>query len=236
MSTAPVPRPSASVFSPPKPPAGSLDKLRTKIAHNLHLGVVAFAQKGAKFVAASARARIVFRDVNHLGIGVRVEGLTPKISNLGGQISIGDDVIFDSKVTPIYLELVRDAQLSIGSNTYINDGVWFGCTGKISLGARCLIGPGVRIFDNSYHGIYQRRVLPLPRPVIIEDDVWLATNCIVLAGVRIGRGAVVGAGSVVSKDVAPYTIVAGNPARAISAIDPKIFEATQQMSTRRATV
>ncbi len=215
-------------------PARGLDKLRAKIANNLHLGIGAFAKKGFDFVAATARSHYVFREVNGLGVGVRVSGLAPKISNSGGRIFLGDDVIFDSKVTPIYLELTRDAVLRIGEQTYVNDGVWFGCTGAITVGARCLIGPGVRVFDNSYHGLYQRRVRPNVRPVKIEDDVWIATNAIILAGVTIGRGAVVGANSVVSHDVPPYTIVAGSPAKAISALDAKIFEASEQMWSRRS--
>lgn len=224
------------MLAPGSSPTRNLEKLRAKISHNLHLGVVGFAKKGFDFVTASVRSRFVFRDVNGLGVGVRVVGLAPKIVNPGGLIHIGDDVIFDAKLTPIYLELKRDAVLTIGSNTYVNDGVWFGCTGRITIGARALLGPGVRIFDNSYHGVYQRRSMPAPRPVVIEDDVWIATNSVILAGVTIGRGAVVGANSVVSKDVAPYTIVAGNPARPISALDPQIFEASQQYATRRAEV
>ncbi|WP_366917697.1 DapH/DapD/GlmU-related protein [uncultured Pseudokineococcus sp.] len=50
------------------------------------------------------------------------------------------------------------------------------------------------------------------RPIVIDDDVWIGAACILLPGRRVGRGAVVGAGSVVTRDVPPYTVVAGNPA------------------------
>jgi acetyltransferase-like isoleucine patch superfamily enzyme len=53
--------------------------------------------------------------------------------------------------------------------------------------------------------------------IAIEDDVWIGANAVILPGVTIGRGAVIGAGSVVTKDVAPYTICAGNPARVMRA-------------------
>jgi serine acetyltransferase len=57
-------------------------------------------------------------------------------------------------------------------------------------------------------------------PVVIEDDVWLGTNAVVLPGVRVGRGAVVAAGAVVTGDVAPFTVVAGVPARVIRKLTP----------------
>jgi len=54
------------------------------------------------------------------------------------------------------------------------------------------------------------------KPIIIDDYAWIATNAIILPGVHIGRGAIIGAGAVVSKDVQPYQIVVGNPAKAIA--------------------
>lgn len=56
------------------------------------------------------------------------------------------------------------------------------------------------------------------KPIHVEDDVWIGMNCIILKGVTIGRGAIVGAGSVVTKDVQPWTVVAGNPARIVKRI------------------
>lgn len=58
------------------------------------------------------------------------------------------------------------------------------------------------------------------RPIVVENDVWIAANVVILPGVTIGEGAVVGAGSVVTKDVVPFTAVAGNPARIIKKIEP----------------
>ena len=51
--------------------------------------------------------------------------------------------------------------------------------------------------------------------IIIEEDVWIGSNVVVLSGIKIGRGAVIGAGSVVTKDVKPYSVIAGNPARIV---------------------
>jgi acetyltransferase-like isoleucine patch superfamily enzyme len=67
----------------------------------------------------------------------------------------------------------------------------------------------------AYHDPDSDDFAGIEKPVVIEDYVWVATRAMILPGVRIGRGAVVGAGSVVTKDVAAGTIVAGNPAKVI---------------------
>jgi len=72
------------------------------------------------------------------------------------------------------------------------------------------------------------------RPVCIEDDVWIGSRVILLPGVRIGKGSIVGAGSVVTRDVEPYAIVAGNPARKIrSRIDTDTMEQSERSRTGR---
>ena len=60
------------------------------------------------------------------------------------------------------------------------------------------------------------------KPIIIHSNVWIGMNCIILKGVTIGQGAIVAAGSVITKDVPPWTIVGGNPARAIKEISPEL--------------
>ncbi|WP_414717367.1 acyltransferase [Telluribacter sp.] len=74
--------------------------------------------------------------------------------------------------------------------------------------------------DNDFHGTANRDEEPAPEAVILEDNVWLATRSMVLKGVRIGEGAVVAAGAVVTKDVPPYTMVGGVPAKVIKQLNP----------------
>jgi len=112
-------------------------------------------------------------------------------------------------------------QLRIGEETWIGPMCFFHSAGGLEIGARVGIGPCVQILT-SEHRELGRSVPPLlapvdMAPVVIEDEVNLGIGAIVLPGVRIGRGARVGAGAVVTKDVPAYSIAAGCPARTIGA-------------------
>jgi acetyltransferase-like isoleucine patch superfamily enzyme len=107
--------------------------------------------------------------------------------------------------------------IQIGSRTNINRNciIWAGKTAKIIIGDDCLTGPGVNIIASKYHvkGTEKIRTYPqFEKDVIIGNDVWLGANSIILPGVRIGTGAIIGAGAVVTKDIPEYDIVAGVPA------------------------
>lgn len=86
---------------------------------------------------------------------------------------------------------------------------------KVIIGERVCINDGVQILTAT-HDVSDPFWNHIKRPIIIDDFSWIATNAIILPGVHIGRGAVVGAGAVVSKNIAPYEIVAGNPAKTVS--------------------
>ena len=107
--------------------------------------------------------------------------------------------------------------ITIGDRSNINRNcmIWAGDTAKVIIGKDCLTGPGVTIIASKYHVTGQNTIRSYPayeRDIIIGDDVWLGANVVVLPGVKIGNGAIVGAGSVVTKDVEPYTVVVGIPA------------------------
>lgn len=89
--------------------------------------------------------------------------------------------------------------------------------GGVRLGNRVMVGTHVSISSVTHdYGLSNMRQTVVTKPVSIEDDVWIGSNAVILPGVRIGRGAVVGAGAVVTRDVAPGSIVAGVPARELS--------------------
>jgi acetyltransferase-like isoleucine patch superfamily enzyme len=107
--------------------------------------------------------------------------------------------------------------IQIGSRTNINRRcmIWAGKTAKIIIGDDCLTGPGVNIIASKYQVKSTEIIRSFPqfeKEIIIGDDVWLGANSIILPGVKIGRGVIVGAGAVVTKDVAEFDIVAGVPA------------------------
>jgi len=109
--------------------------------------------------------------------------------------------------------------LVIGDGVCINDDVWINAVGGVTIGNNVLIGPKVVIHSANHK--FSNPEIPITeqghtlKPVVIKDDVWIGASTVILAGVTIGEGAVVGAGSLVNKDVEPYTVVAGNPARVI---------------------
>ena len=120
-------------------------------------------------------------------------------------------------LTPLYINLVEN--LHIGNNVSINP--YFKCmsAGNIFIEDNVLIAMNVSIITNN-HDFYDRAVLTV-KDVRIKKNAWIGAGAIILPGVTIGENAVVGAGSVVTHDVAPNTVVAGNPAKVISTLGEK---------------
>jgi len=114
---------------------------------------------------------------------------------------------------------VNGAVVSIGDNTYIGNYCNIRCDKSITIGRNCYIAQFVSIVDGGYK--FKTRSSTIARsdyetkPVAICDNVWLGTGVIILPGVQIGEGAVIGAGAVVTKDVPPYAVAVGNPAKFI---------------------
>jgi acetyltransferase-like isoleucine patch superfamily enzyme len=134
------------------------------------------------------------------------------------------------------LVFAHGGKISVGDWCFIGEGsrIWSGSS--IHIGNRVLISHNVNIFDNLTHPIdpkqrhlHFRRILEIghptdielgDQPVVIEDDAWIGASASILRGVRIGHGAVVGAGAVVTQDIPSMTVVAGNPARIIRMLKP----------------
>jgi galactoside O-acetyltransferase len=112
----------------------------------------------------------------------------------------------------------RGSSMEIGDDVKLNTGVMLNadCGGRIKVGNRVLIGPYVVI--RAANHATDRVDIPIaaqghvPGEIVIEDDVWIGAHAVILPGARIGRGAVVAAASVVTRDVAAFAVVAGAPA------------------------
>ena len=127
---------------------------------------------------------------------------------------------------PVILATLQEkARLEVGANFSMTGGT-LAATESIVIGNNVTVGVNSMIFDSDFHPLVpdQRRLSSAggrSAAVLIEDDVFIGLNCLVLKGVTIGRGSVIGAASVVTKDVPAGVIVAGNPARVVRELNPE---------------
>ncbi|MEI6300048.1 MAG: acyltransferase [Betaproteobacteria bacterium] len=129
-------------------------------------------------------------------------------------VSIGRAVIFHPRIS-----IRGRGRLSIGDDCSINSGVIFGLTCDLTLGNHVMIADNVsfRTADHEYADLS----IPMmeqgerPLPIVVGDDVWIGANATILRGVTVGRGVIIAAHAVVVKDVQPFDIVGGVPARTI---------------------
>ena len=122
--------------------------------------------------------------------------------------------IGEGSSTHMGLRLYTYGHLSIGNFCVIDRNCVLDSRGSITVGNNVNISPEVMILT-AYHDPDDEDFAGVEKPVVIEDYAWLATRSLILPGVKIGRSAIVAAGSVVTKDVPPDAIVGGNPARFI---------------------
>ena len=117
-------------------------------------------------------------------------------------------------------------QIIIGENVKVLYDCHIGCVNKIIIGNNVLISSKVLIIDHS-HGETAKKDMELAPslrkivskgPIIIEDNVWIGENAVILSDVRIGNNSIIGANSIVTKDIPPYCVVAGNPAKILKRV------------------
>ena len=148
---------------------------------------------------------------------------------LQGEIAVGAGVFVDRDA---WFSVGPGARLTIGDNAHINRGFVVSCAGHVSIGRNVVMADRVFVGDTN-HG-YEDVSTPIlhqpmspPRRVVIEDECWLGINVCVLSGVTIGRHSVIGANSVVTRDVPPFAVACGNPAIVV-----KRYEETLKQWTR----
>lgn len=168
--------------------------------------------KGIKEYASHGSGSFKTTDFASIGAGVIFEPgvlvFHPETISLGSNIYIGHYAI---------LKGYHKNGFSIGDNTWIGQGCFLHSAGGLRIGAAVGIGPNVSIITSSHSDrdpsrpvLYQEVEF---KPVEIGDGADLGVGAVILPGITIGEGAIIGAGSVVTRNVAPYTVVAGNPAK-----------------------
>jgi len=130
----------------------------------------------------------------------------------------GRNVLFDPRDTFSY------ETIHVGDDVFIGLGAMFlASETTIHIGNKVMFGPKVTIMGGNHNsGVVGAFMFDVKNkrpgddePIVIQDDAWIGAGAFILKGVTVGRGAIVGAGSIVTKDVPPYAIVAGNPGRVV---------------------
>ena len=157
-------------------------------------------------VAPDARVRI--------GPGVvseRIPGALHVYAESGAEIEVGEGTWLRTEVGPIHLVAFRGGRLEIGPDGLLN-ACHISAKSRVSLGRRVWVGMGSRIFDADQHDLDAERPEGVD-PVRIGDHTWIASDVTVLRGVHIGEHSIVGARSLVTRDVPPHSLAFGQPAR-----------------------
>lgn len=166
---------------------------------------------GTKLCLADS-AKITLYDELHMGYNAFVDNGRSTILRMDDQAQL----IVKGKFQAYYgadIICFKNSKLTLESG-FINSDVKIRCFESISIGAGAKIAHDVTIMDGDGHLIDYEGYVPI-KPIVIENHVWIGTKAVILKGVHIGEGAIVAAGSVVTRDVPPHTLVAGNPARVI---------------------
>ena len=188
-----------------------------------------FYNPSARIHCATIRNRLIWKlsakKLHHLGegsnVGADFQLWGPEYMTIGKNFCAGKGL--NLQAWDSYAGEQFHPELTIGDNVVLTDYIQISCADQVQIGNNVLVGQSSFISDNG-HGNTDLETLKIPPmqrklhikgPVIIEDDVWIGRCVTILSGVHVGKGAVIAAGSVVNKDVPPYSVVGGVPARII---------------------
>jgi acetyltransferase-like isoleucine patch superfamily enzyme len=158
----------------------------------------------------------------------------PAGRRVASQITFGDGAYVGPGA---WLNVVRDGRIAIGAGATIGPGVTIAAAALVEIGPGALLSARVSLIDHGHDA--EGWILPAlergeqprhdwaltdPSPVVVGAGTWIGINAVVLPGVTIGDGCIVGAGSVVTRDVAPGTVVAGTPARVLRAVGATVVD------------
>lgn len=190
---------------------------------NLLYGLTYAVWRGGLVLRSLLSTWFYRRVVEVCGKGVRfkygIYMMYPKRISIGDDCSIGAEVSFVSESPK--------GRLDIRNRVQISDKVHIDFTGDVSIGEGTLISSGATIYSHD-HG-YDPRSRPSASSLTIGENVWIGFNATLLPGAtRIGHDAIIGAGAIVSKPVAEWTIVAGNPAKPIKTLHSDVSQPSER--------
>lgn len=162
----------------------------------------------------AGRIRAALLRMRGMSIGAKTHIGTRTVVHRPGSVTLGSRVELEHDV---FIK-VAAGSLRIGDFTFVGRGCQFDIVESVFVGDHTLLAPGVFVTDHTHNhkaGALLDQQGERSAPVKIGSDVWIGAHAVVLLGVTIGDGAIVGAGAVVTKDIEPYGIVAGVPARVI---------------------
>lgn len=135
-------------------------------------------------------------------------------------------VTFGKKIAskgPLYIEVLENGKLTIGDYVFFNHNCSITCRDEIIIGDHCLFGYNIVIIDHDHDMNSDVRGKYIKDKIIIDSDVWVCSNVVITSGVKIGKHSIIASGAVVTKDVEPYSIYGGCPARKIKNLERKDF-------------
>lgn len=140
-----------------------------------------------------------------------------------GKAELGRNVHLEHDV---WISVLQNGHLKLGEGVALNDGVFISCFNKVEIGAHTGVGngsfisDGMRGYDPNSTTPFMRQPMTTKGPTRIGKNCWVGVNCIITSGVTIGDWCIIGANSVVTKDVPSYSVVGGVPARVLRQLEP----------------
>jgi acetyltransferase-like isoleucine patch superfamily enzyme len=138
-----------------------------------------------------------------------------------GRLELGAHVLFEPQV---WITIADGGHVSIGAGTFLNIATMIACQDSVTIGAHCMFANGCFVSDATHR--FDDRQKPVPwqgftskGPTRIGDNVWCGAHVVVTSGVTIGERCVIGANSVVTRDIPPHSIAAGAPAKVLRRVE-----------------
>ena len=127
-------------------------------------------------------------------------------------------------------------EINIGDYVLMSPGTNLRCAKKITIGKSTMIASDVTITDSDWHGIYDRTdYVASPKEIVISENVWIGERALILKGSKIGKNSIIGAGSVVTGEIPPNCVYAGNPAKHVKDLDKGDFKTRESLFTESST-